>query len=86
GSDSRQGLSAEQQQQLATGGDIGDGRTDTILLVHLPGVGSGVAPTMVSIPRDSYVPIPEHGKDKINAAFAMGGATLLVRTVEQATG
>ncbi|WP_062886681.1 LCP family protein, partial [Mycobacterium avium] len=62
------------------------GRTDTILLVHLPGVGSGVAPTMVSIPRDSYVPIPEHGKDKINAAFAMGGATLLVRTVEQATG
>ncbi|WP_176214104.1 LCP family protein, partial [Mycobacterium avium] len=50
------------------------------------GVGSGVAPTMVSIPRDSYVPIPEHGKDKINAAFAMGGATLLVRTVEQATG
>ncbi|WP_394328520.1 hypothetical protein, partial [Mycobacterium avium] len=28
------------------------------------------------------MPIPEHGKDKINAAFAMGGATLLVRTVE----
>ena len=41
---------------------------------------------MVSIPRDSYVPIPGHGKDKINAAFAMGGAPLLIQTVEQATG
>ena len=41
---------------------------------------------MVSIPRDSYVPIPGHGKDKINAAFAIGGAPLLTQTVEQATG
>jgi LCP family protein required for cell wall assembly len=41
---------------------------------------------MVSIPRDSYVPIPGYGRDKINAAFAMGGATLLAQTVEQATG
>jgi LCP family protein required for cell wall assembly len=86
GSDSRQGLTAEQQQDLATGGDIGNGRTDTILLVHVPGIGSTAQTSMVSIPRDSYVPIPGHGKDKINAAFAMGGAPLLVRTVEQATG
>ena len=41
---------------------------------------------MVSIPRDSYVPIPGHGEDKINAAFALGGAPLLAQTVEQATG
>src|SRR6202012_2658863 len=41
---------------------------------------------MVSLPRDSYVPIPGYGRDKINAAFAMGGARLLVQTVEQATG
>jgi LCP family protein required for cell wall assembly len=41
---------------------------------------------MVSIPRDSYVPIPGYGGDKINAAFAMGGAPLLAQTVEQATG
>src|SRR5262249_37327115 len=33
GSDSRHGLSAEQQQAFATGGDIGNGRTDTILLI-----------------------------------------------------
>ncbi len=86
GSDSRQGLTIEQQQALATGGDIGNGRTDTILLVHVPAFGSGTGTTMVSIPRDSYVPIPGYGRDKINAAFAMGGAPLLAQTVEQATG
>ncbi|WP_090419103.1 LCP family protein [Mycobacterium europaeum] len=86
GSDSRQGLTPEQQEALATGGDIGSSRTDTILLVHLPEPWSGGRVAMVSIPRDSYVPIPGHGKDKINAAFAMGGPTLLVQTVEQATG
>jgi LCP family protein required for cell wall assembly len=86
GSDSRQGLTVEQQKDLATGGDIGDGRTDTILLIHVPALGSSTRATAVSIPRDSYVPIPGHGKDKINAAFAMGGAPLLTQTVEQATG
>jgi LCP family protein required for cell wall assembly len=86
GSDSRQGLTVEQQQALATGGDTGNGRTDTILLVHVPTIGSRTPTTMVSIPRDSYVPIPGYGRDKINAAFAMGGAPLLAQTVEQATG
>ena len=41
---------------------------------------------MVSIPRDSYVEIPDYGTDKINAAFVVGGAPLLAQTVEQATG
>lgn len=86
GSDSRQGLTTEQQQALSTGGDTGNGRTDTILVVHVPSFASSAPTTMVSIPRDSYVPIPGYGRDKINAAFAMGGARLLVQTVEQATG
>lgn len=86
GSDSRQSLSAQQQQDLATGGDIGNGRTDTILLIHVPQFGSGNPTTMVSIPRDSLVSIPDHGKDKINSAFALGGASLLIQTVELATG
>ncbi len=86
GSDSRQHLTPEQQAELATGGDIGDGRTDTILLVHIPAFGSSTPTTMVSIPRDSYVPIPGYGEDKINAAFSLGGPTLLAQTVEQATG
>nr|WP_200902798.1 LCP family protein [Mycobacterium sp. EPa45] len=86
GSDSRAGLTPEQQAELTTGGDLGNGRTDTILVVHIPGLGSGAPTTMVSLPRDSYVNIPGHGKDKINAAFAEGGAPLLAQTVENATG
>lgn len=58
-------------------------RTDTILVLHVPTHG----PTaLISIPRDSYVAIPGHGKNKINAAYAWGGAPLLVRTVEKLTG
>ncbi|ADU01575.1 LCP family protein [Mycolicibacterium gilvum] len=86
GSDGREGLTPEQQAELTTGGDLGASRTDTILLVHLPGIGSSTPATMVSIPRDSYVPIPEYGSDKINAAFSLGGPPLLAQTVEQATG
>jgi LCP family protein required for cell wall assembly len=86
GSDNRNDLSPQQQAELATGGDTGNGRTDTIMLVHLPGFGSSAPTTMVSIPRDSYVPIPGQGRDKINAAFALGGPQLLIQTVEQATG
>ncbi len=86
GSDSRQGLTPEQQAELGTGGDIGNGHTDTVMLVHVPAFGSSTPTTMVSIPRDSYVEIPEYGSDKINTAFAVGGAPLLAQTVEQATG
>lgn len=86
GSDSRQGLTPAQQAELTTGDDIGNGRTDTILVVHVPGLGSSTPTTMVSLPRDSYVDIPGHGEDKINAAFAIGGAALLAQTVEKATG
>lgn len=86
GSDSRQGLTPQQQAELATGGDLGAGRTDTLLVIHVPGFGSDAPTTMVSIPRDSYVEIPGHGQDKINAAFTIGGAPLLTQTVEQATG
>ena len=86
GSDSREDLTPEQQAALATGGDVGAGRTDTILVVHIPGLLSDAPTTMVSIPRDSYVDIPGHGMDKINAAFAIGGPSLLAQTVEQDTG
>ena len=86
GSDSRADLTPQQQAELSTGGDLGNGRTDTILVVHIPGLGSGEPTTMVSIPRDSYVDIPGYGTDKINAAFAEGGAALLAQTVELATG
>nr|WP_258558159.1 LCP family protein [Rhodococcus sp. AG1013] len=83
GSDSREGLTADQDRELAAGGDIEGKRTDTIIVVHVPKSG---ATTMVSIPRDSYVNIPGMGRGKINAAFNNGGPQLLVQTVEEATG
>lgn len=86
GSDSRADLTVDEQNTLATGGDVGNGRTDTLLLLHIGGLFSDTPPTLVSLPRDSYVPIPGYGEDKINAAYALGGAPLLVQTVEQATG
>ncbi|WP_239028650.1 LCP family protein [Pseudonocardia acidicola] len=81
GSDSRAGLSGEQEQQLATGDAAGQ-RTDTIMLLHTGSSGS----VLVSIPRDSYVPIAGNGTNKINAAFSLGGPQLLISTVEAATG
>lgn len=83
GSDSRTGLSEKDVERLGTGGDLGTVRTDTIMLMHLPLRGQ---PTLVSIPRDSYVAVPGYGYDKINAAFSIGGPQLLVETVEQNTG
>lgn len=83
GSDSRKGLSREERKELRTGADSGGrGRTDTILLLH---TGSGPS-LLLSIPRDSLVPIEGYGTTKINAAYAFGGPELLVQTIEQNTG
>jgi LCP family protein required for cell wall assembly len=83
GSDSRKGLTKEEQKQLTTGGDSGGrGRTDTILLLH---TGDGPS-TLVSLPRDSLVPVKGYGTTKINSAYAFGGPQLLVNTIEQTTG
>jgi LCP family protein required for cell wall assembly len=81
GSDSRQGLTRKQELSLGTGRAAGR-RTDTIMLLH---TGSGPA-LLMSIPRDSLVPIPGHSPTKINAAYAYGGPRLLVRTIERDTG
>lgn len=85
GSDSREGLSEEDGERYAAG-DLSEGgqRTDTIIVVHVPSFGG--KPTMVSIPRDSYVEVPGYGQDKINSAFSYGGPQLLQQTVEQNTG
>lgn len=60
------------------------GRTDTLMMVHLLSGGRGAY--VVSVPRDSWVPIPSHGMGKVNWAYYFGGQTLAVRTVEQLTG
>jgi LCP family protein required for cell wall assembly len=84
GSDSRQGLSRKQERQLATGHDISGRRSDTIMVLHIPSNGGHAV--LISLPRDSWVPIPGHGSDKINAAYAFGGPRLLAKTVQYITG
>ncbi len=83
GSDSREGLTPDQKKALGTGSAEGR-RTDSIILVHVPSGGGKAA--LISVPRDSYLSIPGHGRDKVNASFAIGGPQLLVETLEQAAG
>jgi LCP family protein required for cell wall assembly len=83
GSDSRAGLDEGRRRELGTGQAAGR-RADTMMLLHIPR--GGGKPTLVSLPRDSYVPIPGRGRNKLNAAYAFGGPPLLARTVEQVTG
>jgi LCP family protein required for cell wall assembly len=82
GSDSRAGLSRAEIDALHVGFDQGTLNSDSIMLLH---TGSGRA-VLISIPRDSYVNIPGHGYNKINATLAYGGASLLIQTVESVTG
>jgi LCP family protein required for cell wall assembly len=86
GSDSRAGLSEQDVGYLNTGteAEAGGQRTDTILVLHVPG--GSQPPALISIPRDSYVAIPGRGENKINAAYAFGGAPLLAETVTGASG
>jgi LCP family protein required for cell wall assembly len=81
GSDSRAGLSRAEQRRLGTG-RTGGQRTDSIMLIYLPPGGKSA---LISLPRDSYVDIPGHGKNKINAAYAFGGPELMVQTIEHNT-
>ncbi|MER8002426.1 LCP family protein [Streptomyces sp. NPDC095613] len=96
GSDSRAGLGG------SYGGELATTQSDTLMLVHLSG--SGEWATVVSFPRDSWVRIPACARGdgttstphdfKINAAFAIGGATgdtakaaaCAIRTVERNAG
>jgi LCP family protein required for cell wall assembly len=96
GSDTREGLTKEQMKVLRVGSTktAAGGRSDTMLLVHISKARDKAM--IVSLPRDSLVTIPAHrssdgtkdiaaAKSKINAAFAWGGAPLLIETVELAT-
>ncbi len=82
GSDAREDMTAEERSRLGTGSTEGR-RTDTMLLLYVPPSGNSA---LVSLPRDSLVSVPGHGRNKLNAAYALGGAPLLVESVEQNTG
>ena len=68
----------------ATGATAADGgRSDVIMIARLFADGKGAA--VAAIPRDAWVEVPGHGMNKINAAYARGGPSLLVKTVENLT-
>ncbi|MDP2711422.1 MAG: LCP family protein [Solirubrobacteraceae bacterium] len=77
GSDVRSGDLAEPGAQTS-----GNGRSDSILLLRI----GGGANSRLSIARDTVVDIPGAGRQKINAAYSIGGASLAVQTIEQYTG
>jgi LCP family protein required for cell wall assembly len=83
GVDRRNGLTPEQETRLHVGHDVSS-NSDTLMIIHVPADHSSVS--VVSLPRDSWVNIPGHGMNKINAAFGLGGPKLMVRTVEEDTG
>jgi len=94
GNDDRDTASDAELAKLGTTRDGGSYNTDTMMLLHLPA--DGKKATVISFPRDSYVNIPGHGKNKLNSAYPDGisdghgdkaaGAQLLVRTIENLTG
>ena len=95
GSDTREGLTKEQQRALRVGSTktAAGKRSDTMLLVHISKKRDKAV--IVSIPRDTFALIPAHtnasGKlvsesySKINSSFNWGGAPLLIETLENMT-
>lgn len=59
-------------------------RADTVMVLHIDGDREGAS--VISIPRDAWVPVPGHGEAKVNAAFSFAGPSLAVATVERLTG
>ncbi len=79
GSDTREGL-----DDLENFGNFGGGRGDVVMLVRLD-QSTGKA-RILSIPRDLYLDIPGSGKNRINAAYAFGGPSLMVETIQSSLG
>ncbi|HEV7563607.1 MAG TPA: LCP family protein [Solirubrobacterales bacterium] len=60
------------------GCEVGQFRADTLMLIR---AGGGTF-NKLSIPRDTYAEIPGQAPEKINAAYAFGGAALEIKTIE----
>ena len=85
----RPALPGKAQNILLIGSDksdvIGDpGRSDTQMLIRLDPETKSIS--MLSLPRDLRVLIPDHGYDKMNTAYSYGGPPLVVKTFKQITG
>lgn len=66
-----------------TGQSVETSRADSIHFVGLDGAGNGA---VVGLPRDSYVPVPGHGKRNITESLALGGPELTMQTFTDLTG
>lgn len=56
------------------------GRTDTMIMLSIDNVHKKLK--LTSFQRDTYVYIPGHGYDKINASYTLGGASLSIKTIQ----
>lgn len=84
GSDSRAGLTPQEQAQFGSEETVSGQRSDTIILLSIdPRREQAV---VVHFPRDLRVEIPGYGFDKINAAYDYGGPNLVIKTVKEFTG
>lgn len=81
GVDRRSELPTTGQDAKVSDWKYGAQRSDTMMLVHIPADHKNAY--VVSLPRDSWVSIPGHGKAKLNAAFSWGGSPLLIDTVQR---
>ena len=70
--------------RVADGSTGGTFRTDSIILARVDPIGAKV--TLVSIQRDTKVQIDGYGKQKINAAYTLGGPALIIREVSKLAG
>lgn len=57
-----------------------NGRSDSMILISIDKKHNTIKQT--SFLRDLYLPIPEYNEDRLNSAFARGGAKLAVETIE----
>jgi LCP family protein required for cell wall assembly len=77
-------LIGSDSREVTADGQAPGARSDAIMLARVSADRRHAQ--LISIPRDSWVDIPGHGLDKINASYAFGGPALLIQTVEQLTG
>jgi LCP family protein required for cell wall assembly len=69
GDDTRDGATRAELRAMHAGPDFGTVNADTMMVLHVPG--NGRRPSLISFPRDSWVTIPGHGQNKLNAAYPL---------------
>lgn len=77
-------IGADRSETRDASGNYSTYRTDTMILCRVDPQEKAI--TLISIPRDTQVELGEYGTQKINAAYAYGGASLAVEAVSDLAG